>query len=223
MQSRSELQERLKQVRCLPSFIRPLGHVTLRPASCARAAVCKRSGPIPSHQLLLQGWLEVSMSKYAMGSTSISQAQYRESPDTCVHVASTSSTGNDDLQLQGGGAAELQQQLRGFGGMVSPHLREAQRHFVAALNAAVACANAQRRLRVQLDRELGERGGVGKAAAPLSDAAPGAAENSALGSRPSEASADTRDAGVAAQGTEGHVENGLDANGVEDGGGPCST
>ena len=147
---------------------------------------------------VFQGWLALSMAKYAMGNSSISQVQYRDSASTCTHVASTSASGEaSSLQLSEGSAAEFAQQLRGFGGMVSPHVRDSQKYFVAALRAAIACANAQRQLQTHLHSQLGEDSGAKQRTGPASEGIQGGAGHAVSGTPPAGTFEATRGGGGA--------------------------
>jgi hypothetical protein len=91
------------------------------------------------------------MAKYAMGMPAFLEASYREYPITSVRVTASQAQGSlHELCLTTGGTEDRAKQLRAFGGMVSPHLREAQRDFLDALECAVQCRNAQRKLNAAL-------------------------------------------------------------------------
>jgi hypothetical protein len=96
---------------------------------------------------LVQAWLKLSMAKYAMGMPAFSEASYREYPITTVRVTATQAQASlHELCLTTGGKDDRAKQLRAFGGIVSPHLREAQQDFLDALQCAVQCSNAHRKL-----------------------------------------------------------------------------
>jgi hypothetical protein len=100
----------------------------------------------------MQAWLKLSMAKYAMGMPAISEARYCEYPSTTIRITSTQTQGSiPELCVSTGGKEDRARQLRAFGKIVSPHLREAQEQFLQALQDAVHCSNCHEKLNKSLD------------------------------------------------------------------------
>ena len=96
--------------------------------------------------------MSLTCAKYAMGVQAVSSQQHRADTPTSTRLAMPLESVSTEaaLRLECGDAASQQQQLRQFGGMVSPHLRTAQQDFLAVVCGAIECANARRRLAASL-------------------------------------------------------------------------
>jgi hypothetical protein len=104
--------------------------------------------------------MSFAMAKYAMGTRATAAAQGRREQEASTCVASGGADSAADLALHPASAAKQQEQLRACGGMVSPHLQDAQRAFLAAAQEAVVCSNARRRLQGCLPSAVSEHDAI---------------------------------------------------------------
>ena len=100
----------------------------------------------------MQAWLTLSKAKYASGVQALAAVQHTTLGDASTRMqrSAGSSDSGEVWSISAGSPDERQAILRSCGGLISPHMRQAQAAFLDVLEAARACIHARARLQAQM-------------------------------------------------------------------------
>ena len=104
----------------------------------------------------LQAWLSLAKARYAMGAQTVCSARHRPHATASTQIRLVNGTSAPQLCAQCASADAQKAQLQSFGGLVSPHLQQAQQHFLKVVQQAAQCATHRQHLLACLPEDVSD-------------------------------------------------------------------